>query len=143
MNDADQDNPQLPPAEAAAEAPKKRTRARKVVSAAAEAPVETVSEAPVAEEAPKPARKPRAPRKTAAAAAEAPELAAQATVAAPSVAEVPPARWMRLLRHRVRRSRHLPLPTSRRRNPTGGSAEGGEGGGLAQPPPWAPRCWPG
>ena len=74
MNDADQDNPQLPPAEAAAEAPKKRTRARKVVTAAAEAPVEAVSDAPAAEEAPKPARK-RAPRKTAAATAEVAEAA--------------------------------------------------------------------
>jgi len=132
MNDADQDNPQLPPAEAAAEAPKKRTRARKVVSAAAEAPVETVSEAPVAEEAPKPARKPRAPRKTAAAAAEAPELAAQATVAAPSVAEVPPAPV------------DAPAAAPREAEPAsaasdepasesdGGSAEGGEGGGRSR-----------
>lgn len=79
MNDADQDNPQLPPAEAAAEAPKKRTRTRKVVSAAVEAPVEAVSEVPATEEAPKPARK-RAPRKTAAvAAAEAAEVVSPAS----------------------------------------------------------------
>ncbi|MCO5976518.1 pseudouridine synthase [Ideonella oryzae] len=70
MNDADQDNPQLPSAEAPAEAPKKRTRTRKPVSAAAEEAPAGAAAPEAAAEAAKPARKPRAPRKTAAAAVE-------------------------------------------------------------------------
>ncbi len=91
MNDADQDNPQSPQADVpAADAPKKRTRTRKVVAAAepsdlAEVPAVTPAPEAVTDEVvAKPARK-RAPRKKAVA-AEAAEPVAEAAVSAPVAA---------------------------------------------------------
>lgn len=89
MNDADQDNPQSPQADVpAADAPKKRTRTRKVVAAAEPseqtdmAPVVTPASEAVADEvAAKPARK-RAPRKKVVA-AEGVEPVVETAVSAP------------------------------------------------------------